>query len=343
MHAKQYRGRPLKKVILLLLLLASGPALAATCNLDREDLLTRPGREAGTTDVYIHTYINDIVTIRDADQSFSSDVFARIEWDDPRLAHAGDVPCSVGMGDVWWPELQFMNRRSVQQVREMRPLVAPDGRVSLLLRGFGEFSFKADLSDFPFDEQQLTFDILSIYSDDEIDFVYDLERIALAPDLSVANFSVELAGVEERSDYIASTQRQHARLLIKMRAERLTGFYTWQQLVPLFLVVLMAWIVFWIPREHVPSRIGLAATSMLTLIAYRFAMSSVLPPIAYLTRLDIFMIGASVLVFSALATAVAVTYVMDLVGETLAERIHVAARFIIPLLLAVISWLSFFA
>ena len=53
----------------------------------------------------------------------------------------------------------------------------------------------------------------------------------------------------------------------------------------------MAWIVFWIPREHVPSRIGLAATSMLTLIAYRFAMSSVLLPIAYLTRLDLFMIG----------------------------------------------------
>jgi hypothetical protein len=128
-----------------------------------------------------------------------------------------------------------------------------------------------------------------------------------------------------------------------MKATRLTGFYTWQQLVPLYLVVLMAWIVFWIPREHVPSRIGLAATSMLTLIAYRFAMSSVLPPIAYLTRLDVFMIGASVLVFSALATAVAVTYTMDYVDTVLADRINLAGRILAPLLIALITWLSLFA
>ncbi len=332
----------MKKVILWLLLLASGPAMAADCALDRDDLLTRPGRESGPTEVYIHSYINDIVAIRDADQSFSSDLFIRIEWRDPRLAHAGDTPCSVGLGEVWWPELQIMNRRTVQNVREVQPLVSSDGTIGMLLRGFGEFSFNADLSDFPFDAQALSFEILSVYSDEEIEFVFDPERIVLAPELSVANFKVEIAGVEEWSEFIASTQREHARLSIRMRAERLTGFYTWQQLVPLFLVVLMAWIVFWIPREHVPSRIGLAATSMLTLIAYRFAMSSVLPPIAYLTRLDIFMIGASVLVFSALATAVAVTYVMDLVDERLAERIHVGARVVIPLLLLLITWLSFF-
>lgn len=333
----------MKQFIALLVLLSCGSAIAGDCRLERDDLLSRPGREAGPTEVYVHTFVNDIVSIRDAEQSFSADVFIRIEWPDPRLAHAGESACTVGLGDVWWPELQLMNRRTVQNVREVRPLVFPDGTVSLLLRGFGEFSFRADLSDFPFDEQELVFDILSVYGDEEIDFVYDLQRIALAPELSVANFSVELTGVEERADRIASTGREHARLLIKMRATRLTGFYTWQQLVPLFLVVLMAWIVFWIPREHVPSRIGLAATSMLTLIAYRFAMSSVLPPIAYLTRLDIFMIGASVLVFAALATAVAVTYVMDKVDDGLAERLHVAARVLIPLLLALITGFSFFA
>jgi hypothetical protein len=93
----------------------------------------------------------------------------------------------------------------------------------------------------------------------------------------------------------------------------------------------------------VPSRIGLAATSMLTLIAYRFAMSSVLPPIAYLTRLDVFMIGASVLVFWALATAVAVTYTMDYVDGLLADRINLAGRVLAPLLIALITWLALFA
>ncbi len=333
----------MRALILALLFSLSASALSANCVLDRPDLLSRPQPDAGPTDVYIHAFINEIVAINDAQQSFSSDVFFRVQWRDPRLAHGGEAPCLVGLGEIWWPDLQIMNRRSVQNAREVQPLVSADGTVSMLLRGFGEFGFKADLSDFPFDEQHLQFDIMSVYDDSAINFTYDLERMVLSEDLSVANFSVRMDGVEAVSSLIGSTGRKHARLFIKLRAQRLTGFYTWQQLVPLFLVVLMSWIVFWIPREHVPSRVGLAATSMLTLIAYRFAMSSVLPPIAYLTRLDIFMIGASVMVFSALATAVAVTYVMDLVDEGLADRINTAGRIILPLILVGITWYAFFA
>ncbi len=324
----------------LLLMMASHSGLTAECTPGRSDLLLRPGRDAGPTRIHIQAFVNDIVAINDAEQSFTSDVFVRAQWRDPRLAHTGDTHCTMAMGTFWWPQLQMMNRRSVQNVREVPPQVMPDGTVMMVLRGFGEFGFRANLEDFPFDTQPLGFDLLSAHSDEEISFVANPEQIVLAPTLSVANFTIALAGLETRTDYLATTQREHARLVIKLTAERLTGFYTWQQLVPLFLVVLMAWIVFWIPREHVPSRIGLAATSMLTLIAYRFAMSSVLPPIAYLTRLDLFMIGASVVVFSALALAVAVTYVMDF-NEALSERIHLAARYLIPLLLAGITWLSF--
>ena len=54
------------------------------------------------------------------------------------------------------------------------------------------------------------------------------------------------------------------------------------------------------------------------------------------------MIGASILVFSALATAVAVTYIMDYIDETLADRINLAARVLTPLLLAVITWSALF-
>jgi hypothetical protein len=102
--------------------------------------------------------------------------------------------------------------------------------------------------------------------------------------------------------------------------------------VPLFLVVMMTWTVFWIPREFVPPRVGLVATSMLTLIAYRFAISSHLPPIAYLTRLDKFMVASSVLVFGALAAVISVTYFEGRGNTTLAARLDVAFRVLAPLL-----------
>ena len=84
--------------------------------------------------------------------------------------------------------------------------------------------------------------------------------------------------------------------------------------------------------EFVPPRVGLVATSMLTLIAYRFAMASILPPIAYLTRLDKFMVASSVLVFGALAATVAVTW-LDGRGNTVqALRLNTASRWLAPTL-----------
>jgi hypothetical protein len=95
---------------------------------------------------------------------------------------------------------------------------------------------------------------------------------------------------------------------------------------------MMTWTVFWIPRDFVPPRVGLVATSMLTLIAYRFAISSHLPPIAYLTRLDKFMVASSVLVFGALAAATSVTYFEGRGNTTLAARLDIAFRVLAPLL-----------
>ena len=333
----------LRALATFILLLAAGPVFAANCEPGRGDLLTPPQTGEGPTEVFVRLLVNDVVAIRDAEQSFSADIFVRVEWDDHRLAHADSSPCSARIADIWWPDLQLMNRRALQSVREPAPQVRGDGRVSMLLRGIGDFSYRADLADFPFDEQTLSIDLLSVYGPEDVVFVYEPGQIALGTRLSVANFAVEIAGVDASPISITATQREHAGMVVQMRATRLAGFYTWQQLVPLFLVVMMAWIVFWIPREHVPSRIGLAATSMLTLIAYRFAMSAVLPPIAYLTRLDRFMIGASVLVFMALATAVAVTYVMDIIDEGLADRINLAARWLAPVLLILVTLLAFVA
>jgi hypothetical protein len=71
-------------------------------------------------------------------------------------------------------------------------------------------------------------------------------------------------------------------------------------------------------------------------------MSSVLPPIAYLTRLDLFMIGASVLVFGSLVLSVAVTWTEHNRGEQPATRLNAAACWILPLLLAGLCLFAFY-
>jgi hypothetical protein len=290
-----------KHLLLLLLALAlSGAAHAEQCAWNKKGLAGVPTPAGEPTDVTLRLYVNDIIAIRDAEQSFVSDVMFRADWHDARLAHPGPLPCSADAGQIWTPVLQLLNRRAIERIREPGLTVAPDGTVTFLLRSYGEFSFRANLSDFPFDTQELSFNIVSTYGREHVNLVTGPDLVGLTKQPSVANWRVSRTESRSLTEYVQPVDKHLARLDIVFEAERLTGYYTWQQLLPLFLVVMMTWVVFWIPQEYVPPRVGLAATSMLTLIAYRFAMSSVLPPIAYLTRLDIFIIGASVLVFAGL-------------------------------------------
>jgi len=318
------------------------PALANYCVLPTQELATRPSPEQGPTDVVIRLYVNDIIAIHDAEQSFTGDVLFRAEWTDSRLAHTGQTACIAAMDQVWTPLLQLLNRRHVERIREPQLSVAPNGLVTLILRSYGEFSFRADLTDFPFDRQELSFNVVSTYSEQEVRLRTQLDFLGLAELLSVANWTIGIDSFRSRNEYVPAVDKHLARLDLVLTAQRLTSYYTWQQLLPLLLVVMMTWVVFWLPLEFVPPRVGLAATSMLTLIAYRFAMSSVLPPIAYLTRLDVFMIGSSVLIFAALATAVAVTYINEQRGVEAAERLNRVARWLSPLGLLLVSAYAFY-
>lgn len=316
----------------LLALVFAAQVFAENCTFDGAGLNTLPPTDAGPVTVDMHLYVNDLIKIEDSQQSFVSDVFMRAQWMDSRLAHDGPGPCTALPNQVWTPKLQVLNRRSVERLSAPDLSVAPDGTVLKILRAYGEFTFHEDLSDFPFDHQELHFTIVPSYGIADVKIVASPEHLGMADQLSVANWKIALDGSRSSEHYVATIDRNMSRLDVVFQARRLTGFYTWQLLVPLILVVMMTWTVFWIPQEFVPPRVGLVATSMLTLIAYRFAMSSILPPIAYLTRLDKFMVASSVLVFAALAAATAVTYFDGRGNSVTASRINTASRALAPLL-----------
>ena len=91
-------------------------------------------------------------------------------------------------------------------------------------------------------------------------------------------------------------------LVFEMR--RKAGHYVFKIILPLILIVAMAWAVFWIDPTETGTNIGLASTSMLTLIAYRFAIGAQLPDISYMTRMDSFILGSTLLVFLVLMQVV---------------------------------------
>ena len=325
------------KLVGVIFMVLAAQSLADPCVFHENSLTAPLGAEGGgPVEIEIEAYLNDLIEINDAEKSFVADILFRAEWTDPRLAHGGAQPCSVDQAMIWTPRLQLLNRRSVERVTEPELVVAPDGRVRQTIRTYGDFSFQADLTDFPFDRQELYFAVVAAEALADAVIVTRRQDIGMADMLSVSNWQISAGESRSSEHYIAPVDSTLSRLDIVFEIQRLTGFYTWQLLVPLFLVVMMTWAVFWMPLEFVAPRVGLVATSMLTLIAYRFSMASILPPIAYLTRLDKFMVASSVLVFGALAAAVAVTWLEGRGDLRAAMGLNMASRLLAPLLFLVV-------
>ena len=230
------------------------------------DRLLRPGEPGQPTEVLIRVYVVDITKILDVEQSFVTDVYFRAEWTDPRLVHDGPLPCQARPDQVWTPQVQSLNRRTLDSTSPPQIRIAPDGSAFFVVRRFGEFSYEADLGDFPFDEQTLSFVIVSAYEPQDVVLRSDEAAVGMAERLSVVNWNLNFREARSGALYVAPRDRTVARLDIEFSAKRLTGYYVWKLIVPLVLVVMMSWSVFWIAPVHVAPRLVLAATSMLTII-----------------------------------------------------------------------------
>jgi hypothetical protein len=80
---------------------------------------------------------------------------------------------------------------------------------------------------------------------------------------------------------------------------------------------------------------------MLTLIAYRFAVGSYIPKVPYLTRLDLFILASTLLVFAALVAAVFTAYLANAGKALQANRLERWLRFLFPSASLVICAVSF--
>src|SRR5205085_10621636 len=90
--------------------------------------------------------------------------------------------------------------------------------------------------------------------------------------------------------YALTPGLQYSGYAFEFTASRNVQHYILKVILPLVLIVIMSWAVFWIDPINASSQVSIAMTSMLTLIAYRFAIDSQLPLLPYMTRMDLFIL-----------------------------------------------------
>jgi hypothetical protein len=301
-----------------------------------------PVPATGPVRVEVSVAIVDVDGVDTVTQSFEANVFVEYRWKDPALAHGGPHAITKPLTAVWNPRMTIVNRQRVWPMFPEVVEIAPNGDVIYRQVVWGSFSQPLNLQAFPFDQQSFTVQLAAVgYRSDGVELVDDGGRkTGVASHLSLPDWEV-LGWTTEAKTY----EPVHGKggppgFTFAFEAKRKQGYFVAQIIVPLILIVMMSWVIFWVDPKESGTDIGVAVTCMLTLIAYRFAIGKFLPVISYMTRLDYFILFSTFLVFASLIESVLTSLLARRKKMARAIMVDRVSRFFFPAVFVLIIFQS---
>jgi hypothetical protein len=241
-----------------------------------------------------------------------------------------------------------------QEVQERKTIPGPAGDEEYVaFRSIGRFYFDADFSSYPLDRQKLPIVIEhEVLTSEQLELVDDTdsyrrasgpeERWGLAPSLSVGGMKIERATrAFTNQDYLTdfgdpasrSAATSFARVTFTIETTRDYRPYLIKILIPLVIILVLAYLVFFVPARDLDVAVGLTVTSVLACIAFQLTVADDLPSIGYIVTSDQIFYLCYFLIMTAMAETV-YTHNLEKRGrEGAAARIEHWARYLYPMLL----------
>jgi Neurotransmitter-gated ion-channel ligand binding domain len=309
-------------------------------------LIERPASGNGPTQVSVGIWIVDISNIDSAQQTFTGDIAIVLRWKDARLAHTGTGVAHYGHDQIWTPRTGIANETSsvVHKLPESAE-VEPDGTVLYRQRYVGSFTQPLRLRSFPFDRQTFHVQLVAVrYRPNEVRFVPDEDWVrngikdgaGIAPSITLPDWTIEKSERKPLT-YPLAPGLQFSSYAFEFTASRNVQYYILKVILPLVLIVMMSWSVFWTEPTNSNTQFSIAVTSMLTLIAYRFAVDTQLPRLPYMTRLDVFFLISTLLVFFSLIEVLITTILDNNQQIARAKKLDRYCRVIVPVIFVIAS------
>jgi hypothetical protein len=318
------------KMTALILILGLSILALPTAFAQGTDIISLRPPGDGPTRVEINFFLVDLMRVNDIDETFEADVFLVASWKDSRLA--ADQVRVVPANTVWMPNMVVFNKRDVSNELPEEVVIQPDGTVVYRQRLIGQFSSALDLRRFPMDSQTLKFRLI-VYGAgvEEVALVESSQfPAARSPSLSIRDWTLGPLEVETGEFQPVPGSLVLSTFTIQLKTERLVIYYIVQMLIPLILIVGMAWAALWLDPSIIPTRISICVTTVLTLIAFRFMVGELVPKLPYLTIVDYVLLGTTILVAGCLTTIVVGSVLVKKNPETV-TRIDRVARVLYPL------------
>jgi len=290
-----------------LLSTAQARATDAPTGIATDPILQPPPSTGAPLDVTIALHIVNIASISEVSEQFELDAYLFARWIDPRLAYTSSGPSDrvryYAPGQIWVPQLEIINAATPRTHYDTSIRVTPDGTVSYVERENVGVSSKFALRRFPFDRQSL---VIIIHP-----FLVDGPRIRFKLGDYSAWTASEFESYSSLAQWRLTAVQPQVRVAptyggmtmpearFEVDVQRRSSFYVWKVFLPLLLMVFLSWAVFWIEASDLSNQVQVAVTTILTVIAFAFAISATMPRLPYLTYIDAFFLECYIYVFLA--------------------------------------------
>jgi len=328
-------------LLLLGLAMLTHPAAAQTAR-----FLLGPPPQDGPVVVSARFALRDINAIDDSEETFEFSGVSTLQWRDPRQAFD---PAEAGVAEKifqgsfqfneispgWFPQLVLVNESTLYQTTGVLLRVLPDGTSTLLqtITAIAEGAF--DMRRFPYDHQRLeaVFEILGVDRDEvALQVSADAAQIPTAA-VHLPQWRIKgatLAVVDRRAAY-AGHSGIASSLVVSVAVQRLSWFEQRLIVLPLIVVVLLSFSVFWMDRSSLGDRLNISFIGILSAVAYQIVTSDQLPRISYHTLMHTFL-GVSFLTMCATVVINLRVGALDKRGEVArGDRVDQLCRWLFPI------------
>jgi hypothetical protein len=308
---------------------------SAATSADR--LLYSPDDPGKPIPVAIELDIENIPEINEVAEQFSIDGDLLATWNDPRLAYKPDKPSDpekiYPIGSIWMPSIDMVNAVTPRDKRYQSISVSPDGTVHYAERFHADLSSRFLLRRFPFDQQKLAIHFSPFISD------INAETLTIAPGQgevrgdeksynSLAQWQVEVLRAHTGTYHLF--RKDSTEVIFTIHVRRRFGFYVWKVFLPLLLMVFLSWAVFWVDPVDLSNMVQIAVTTILTVIAFAFAISATMPRVPYITLIDAFFLTCYIFVFISVVELMTVHTAHRRRGADVGKRIRRVSRWLVP-------------
>lgn len=327
----------LSAVLSLLLLLAFSASTAgappSTCDISREYRISPPLIEGRPIEVAVGLIALDIIEIDGVKEFFTLYYTVDLSWQDDRLS-AGNLGyslagCSLEENDIWNPRVGLLNLQATNIVYFKDVSVDANGRVRVASRMQTRFSSDFDMHDFPFDKQRLTMRVASFeYGPDIVRFTKHSLPQGSLDGLKAAGWAIDDLQLNVDIPPTVVGEERFSQFTYHIEVSRNAGYFIWKFVVPLCFILLMASSVFWLDPTSFGNQIGISTAAVFTLVAFLLGLRQGMPQVAYLNRMDMLVLSATILVFLSLAEVLVVSRLVAENRDELARRIDWHCRWV---------------